>query len=67
MPYEATLKLEHEQYGSLPLAGGLLDQPHILLTCFRVIDEERVKWDSEQEGLKKINDKLRDAHAKHHA
>jgi hypothetical protein len=54
IPYEYILYREYVQRGPLPFAGGLLDQPHILLWCFRIIEDEI----SQAEELKRKIDEI---------
>ena len=63
-PYEFLLKQDCQQAGVLPFAGGLLDQPHLLLTCFNIIDEERYLWEVDKKAIEQRNKELQDAYAK---
>ena len=44
VPIELTLLWRIERYGMPYLAGGLADQPHILLMCFDIILNERARF-----------------------
>lgn len=60
VPYEYILHHEVEKYGRLPFDGGLLEQPHLLLMCFRLIDEEMALTRAEQRKLAEINRQQRE-------
>ncbi len=55
IPYEVVLHHECEQYHRLPFEGGLLDQPHLLLLCFRIIEDEAAQAEAERRKLEEIN------------
>jgi hypothetical protein len=55
VPYEYRLHHECERRGTLPFEGGLLDQPHILLLCFRLIDQEAALAAAERRKIEEIN------------
>ena len=55
VPYEYRLHRECERYERLPFEGGWLDQPHILLLCFRLIDSEIAQAEEERRKLEEIN------------
>jgi len=38
--------------------GGWLDQPYILLTCFRLIEDEKVKWGTDKKLIERRNKEL---------
>lgn len=64
VPYEYLLHFECRERTVLPFAGGWLEQPHILLLCFRVIDEEKAKAEAERRKIEEINRKMREDWAK---
>jgi hypothetical protein len=49
------LYYECERRRVLPFPGSLLDQPHILLMCFRIIEDEAAQAEAEQRQLAEIN------------
>lgn len=55
VPYEYVLHYECEKRGALPFEGGLLDQPHILLLSFRLIDDEIAQAEADRRKLEEIN------------
>ena len=55
VPYEYVLHQECERRGLLAFAGGLLEQPHILLLCFRLIDQEVSLAAQERRKIEEIN------------
>ncbi len=62
VPWEYMVWRECQDNGTLPLSGGLLNQPHILLRCFRIIETEIVLWKQELKQLNEINRRLREQH-----
>jgi hypothetical protein len=55
VPYEYLLHHECQRRDTLPFEGGLLDQPHILLLSFRLIDDENAQAEAERRRLEEIN------------
>lgn len=55
MPYEYRLHYECERRGVLPFEGGLLEQPHLLLLCFGIIENEAAQAETERRKLEEIN------------
>jgi hypothetical protein len=55
VPYEVVLYYECERRRVLPFPGSLLNQPHILLMCFRTIEDEAAEALAEQRKLAEIN------------
>lgn len=55
VPYEYALHYECERCKTLPCEGGLLDQPHILLLSFRLIDDEIAQAEADRRKLEEIN------------
>jgi hypothetical protein len=55
IPYEYILYREYVRRGPLPFAGGLLDQPHILLWCFRIIEDELSQAEALKQKIDEIN------------
>ena len=55
VPYEYLLHHECRQRDKLPFEGGLLDQPHILVLCFRLIDQEAAQAEAERRKIEEIN------------
>lgn len=55
VPYELVLYHECDRFRALPFPGSLLDQPHLLLTCFRIIDDEISHFEAEKRKLEEIN------------
>lgn len=54
-PYEVLLYYECERRHILPFQGSLLDQPHILLLCFRIVEDEAAQAEAERRRLAEIN------------
>jgi hypothetical protein len=50
-----------ERYKTLPLPG-LFNQPHILLLCFKIIEDEQGKIDADAKKLAEVNRRLEEAH-----
>jgi hypothetical protein len=67
VPYEYVLHHECERRGVLPFPGGLLDQPHILLLCFRLIEDEAAQAEIERRELAEINRQQAEMFGKHSA
>ncbi len=55
VPYEMVLYYECERRRVLPFPGNLMDQPHLLLLCFRIIEAEAAQAEIEQRKLAEIN------------
>lgn len=55
VPYEMVLYYECERRHILPFQGSLMDQPHILLLCFRIIEDEASQAEAERRKLAEIN------------
>jgi hypothetical protein len=55
VPYEVVLYYECERRHILPFRGSLMDQPHILLLCFRIIEDEAAQAEAERRKLAEIN------------
>lgn len=55
VPYEIILYYECERRRVLPFPGSLMDQPHILLLCFRIIEDEAAQAEAERRKLVEIN------------
>lgn len=55
VPYEVVLYYECERRRVLPFPGSLMDQPHILLLCFRIIEDEAAQAEVERRKLAEIN------------
>lgn len=55
VPYEMVLYYECERRHILPFQGSLMDQPHILLLCFRIIEDEAAQAEAERRKLAEIN------------
>lgn len=55
VPYEMVLYYECERRHILPFRGSLMDQPHILLMCFRIIEDEASQAEAERRKLAEIN------------
>ncbi|MCQ3980189.1 MAG: hypothetical protein DPW09_42785 [Anaerolineae bacterium] len=49
------LYYECERRRCLPFPGSLLGQPHILLMCFRIIEDEAAQAEAERRKLAEIN------------
>lgn len=64
VPYELTLKANFERYKTPPVPGGLLDQPHLLMLFFDIIEDESLKWIQEKALIEKRNKELQEANAK---
>jgi hypothetical protein len=58
VPYEYILHLECLNYGTLMFAGGWLDQPHILIRCFRIIADEDARWQEDRRVIEQRNKEL---------
>ncbi|MFC1975038.1 hypothetical protein ACFLXQ_01410 [Chloroflexota bacterium] len=48
IPPEYIWWIRSKKHNSLPLAGGELDQPHVLMLCFDIIDSETHKYDEDR-------------------
>ena len=55
VPYEMVLYYECERRHTLPFVGAWMDQPHILLMCFRIIEDEASQAEAERRKLAEIN------------
>ena len=55
VPYEVSLYYECERRRVLPFPGSLLDQPHLLLLCFRIVEDEAAQAEAERRKLAEIN------------
>jgi hypothetical protein len=60
------LKADCDRLGVLPVSGALLDQPHILMRFFRIIEEERMAFELDKAKTQRRNRELREEskHAK---
>jgi hypothetical protein len=67
VPYEMVLYYECERRHCLPFPGNLMDQPHILLLCFRIIEDEAAQAEEERRKLAEINRKAVEEFAKQSA
>lgn len=67
VPYEIILYYECERRHCLPFPGSLMDQPHILLLCFRIIEDEAAQAEAERRKLAEINRQAQEAFAKANA
>lgn len=68
VPLEYVLWIKCRDKNTLPLSGGALNQPFMLMMCFDIIDNELRMWQEEKaESKKKLdeaNQRLREAHQK---
>jgi len=64
IPWELSLWDTCKNHNALPFAGGVLDQPHILMTCFDIIDSELAAYHADQEKIREVNKRLKEAHEK---
>jgi hypothetical protein len=55
VPYEMVLYYECERRHILPFQGAWMDQPHILLMCFRIIEDEAAQAEEERRKVAEIN------------
>jgi hypothetical protein len=55
VPYEYVLHHECRQHQRLPFNGGILEQPHILTLCFRIIEDEAAQALAERRKIEAIN------------
>ncbi|MCK6625511.1 MAG: hypothetical protein L6R45_10090 [Anaerolineae bacterium] len=55
VPYEVILYYECERRHCLPYPGSLMEQPHILLLCFRIIEDEAAHLAAEERQRAEIN------------
>ena len=66
IPWEYDLWVRMQNTGHLPKAGGLLDQPHLLMTHLEIISIEHLTWAKEKQQQQKLidetNERLRKAH-----
>ena len=67
VPYEMVLYYECERRHILPFRGSLIDQPHILLMCFRIIEDEASQAEAERRKIAEINRQAQEAFAKQSA
>jgi len=58
VPWEWVLWVRCKRRGSLPVAGGELEQPHLLMACLDIIDTEQMLWDQELAKAKEANNRL---------
>lgn len=75
IPWEWVIWNRCKRRGTLPRDGGELNQPHILMACFDIIDGEIARWEKELEQKAKeeaeekrrmaeINQRLANPHLK---
>jgi hypothetical protein len=62
VPYEYALKQRCHRLRTLPFAGGLFDQPYLLLLCFNIVDEEETLWVIDKKKIEERNRQLQQEH-----
>jgi hypothetical protein len=50
-----SLYYECERRRVLPFPGSLMEQPHLLMVCFRIIEDEAAQAEAERRKLAEIN------------
>lgn len=67
-PYiEYEIWIRYKRYGVMPVEGGLLAQPHILLLAFDIIENELREWEKVQEINRKRIARWQQEQMKKHA
>ncbi len=57
VPYEYIIWKRCKQHGSLPLPGGELNQPHLMMMAFDIIEHESDEWEVHRKRIEEVTRK----------